>query len=192
MKHNMNSAAHAPVRGRTRLVALAAGAALGLSALVGCAAGQISQTVDQVPNIDSVQGLVGDVGVRDAIIAMPDGPNYPAGSDAALSFWVTNSGDAADTLTAVSTDAGPVAVNGDATVPAYGRIAIGTADADVSAVITGLTRDLNYGFSVPITFSFAHAGDITLRVPIEVPQEREADRPSLNIYGEEWDTIWDE
>lgn len=174
----------------TRLTGLIAAVALGMGSLAGCAAGQISQTVDQVPNTDSASGEVGEIGVRDAIIATPDGPNYPAGSDAPITLWLTNSGGEPDTLTGITTSAGSVAISGDATVRPRSRLQIGGEGSALSATITALADDLNYGFSVPVTFTFATAGELSLNLPIAIPNEREADRPVIHIYPHEDETIW--
>jgi copper(I)-binding protein len=40
----------------------------------------------------------------------------------------------------------------------------------ISIVLTGLTKDLPFGKNVPVTFVFAHAGQITLQLPIDTPQ----------------------
>ena len=47
--------------------------ALALGLLSGCAAGQISQTADQVAAIDGANATVGDIGVRNALLQTPDG-----------------------------------------------------------------------------------------------------------------------
>lgn len=163
---------------------------LGAGALTGCAAGQISQTADQIANVDGAQGTVGQVGVRNALLATPDGANYPKGSTAPLLLWISNDAISSDTLTGITTDAGKVTISGTATVPGQSIIQIGGADAKITATVTGLTRALNYGISVPMTFSFAHAGDLSLNVPIEIPQQRSGPRATANIYPNEVPNLW--
>jgi hypothetical protein len=127
--------------------------------------------------------------VRQALLATPDGANYPKGSQAPLTLWISNDSLDPDTLTGISTDAGTVKITGTATVGPGSLLQIGGDDATVSAMVTGLTKDLNYGISVPMTFSFAKAGQLSLNVPIEIPDQR-IPRPTVNVYPEEPPNLW--
>jgi copper(I)-binding protein len=177
---------------RRGLAGAVAAITLGAAALTGCAAGQVSQTAQQIANVDGAQGTVGPIGVRQALLATPDGANYPKGSQAPLTLWISNDSTEPDTLTGISTDAGTVTINGTATVGPRSLLQIGGADAKVTAAITDLTRDLNYGISVPMTFSFAKAGQLSLNVPIEIPAQRaDTPRPTVNIYPEEPPQLWE-
>ena len=62
-------------------LSLLAAASLVLS---GCAAGQYSQTADQVAAIDGANGTVGDIAILNARLAPTAREKYPAGSDARL------------------------------------------------------------------------------------------------------------
>lgn len=186
--HPRRRVSRTPVRHRT--VGVVAALALGATVLTGCAAGRIAQTADQIASLDGAQGTVGQIGVIDALLATPDGDNYPKGSQAPLKLWISNDATTEDTLTAITTDVGTVTIDGTATVPPESLLEVGGPDATITATVTGLTRDLNYGISVPMTFSFAHAGDLSLRVPIENPQER-VSRPTTNIYPEESPNLWE-
>lgn len=178
-------------RPRLGLAGAVAAVMLGAAALTGCAAGQISQTADQIANVDGAQGTVGEIGVRQALLATPDGASYPKGSQAPLTLWISNDSEEPDTLTGISTDAGTVAINGTATVAPGSLLQIGGDGAKVTAMVTGLSRDLNYGISVPMTFSFAKAGQLSLNVPIEIPAQRDdTPRPTINIYPEEPPDLW--
>jgi hypothetical protein len=174
-----------------RMAGAVAVAALGVGVLAGCAAGQIAQTADQIANLDGAQGTVGEVGVMNALLATPDGADYPKGSKAPLMLWVSNDSDTPDTLTGITTDAGTVTISGTATVPGQSVIQIGGSDAKITATVTDLTRALRYGISVPMTFSFAHAGDLQLNVPIEIPEQRASGRATTDIYPSEAPNLWD-
>lgn len=174
---------------RRSVWAAVAALALGASLLTGCAAGQIAQTADQIAGVDGAQGTVGPIGVRDALLAMPQGKNYPKGSQAPLMLWITNDAATSDTLTAITTSAGTVTISGNATVPAQSFLQVGGTGKAVTATVTGLTRDLDYGISVPMTFSFAHAGDLQLNIPIQIPEER-TPRSTTNIYPGEQPNVW--
>lgn len=169
-------------------VAVALAAALTLS---GCAAGQISQTADEVAAIDGANATVGVVGVRNALFATPAGPLWKAGADVPLMFWVTNDGPAIDTLTQISTPAaGSVTISGEAVVPGRTRVEFG-ADGKVDVTLKGLTADLPYGTSVPVTFVFAKAGQLTTNVPVKVPDTRTAsERPTADILLPEPTPLW--
>lgn len=183
-----------PQRGQTsaplrhRAWSAVAAVALGASVLTGCAAGQISQTADQIANIDGAQGSVGPVGVHNVLLAAPEDGAYPKGSTAPLTLWVSNNAFGSDKLTAITTSAGSVSIGGDATIPAQGIIEIGGSSKVTAAV--DVATDLKYGFSVPMTFSFENAGDLSLNVPIEIPEQRTEPRPTVNIYPEESPNIW--
>ena len=96
------------------------------------------------------------------------------------------------TLVAVSSTAAASVELGDALViPPQGRIDIG-ADADVQVIVTGLTADLLYGQSIPLTFTFEQAGQVTTNVAIEVPVERSGERETINILPPHPTPIWEE
>ncbi len=169
-------------------VAVAMAAALTMS---GCAAGQISQTADQVAAIDGANATVGDLGVRNAQFATPAGQAWKAGTDVPLLFWVTNDGLSNDTLTQVSTPAAAsVVISGEAVVPGSTHLEFGT-DSKVTVTLKGLAADLPYGISVPVTFVFAKAGQLTTNVPVQVPAERSGDRPTVDILVPEPTPLWE-
>ena len=184
-------AAGAPL-GR-RMVGLAAAVALGVAALTGCAAGQISQSVDQVPNHDGGQGVVGQVGVHNALVGTANdgaGPvAFAKGSSAPLNFWVTNNALDSDTLTSVTSSAGTVKLTGSATVLPQSYLQVGTP-SDVTATITDLSQDVRYGFPVTVDFYFQNAGKLSIQVPIEIPPSRGADRKSTDAYPAEQTNVW--
>ncbi|MEO7127011.1 MAG: hypothetical protein ABI382_02440 [Nakamurella sp.] len=178
---------------RRRFIGTVAALALGVTALTGCAAGQISQSVDVVPNHDGAIGAVGPIGVNNALLGTSaDGPGpvaFTAGTAIPLTLWVTNNALEADTLTSISTSAGDVTLSGTATVPAQGALQIG-GDSAVSASIAKATADVKYGFPVSVDFYFKNAGKLSLQVPVTIPTERAAGRASTDIYPPEETNIW--
>lgn len=167
------------------------GAALGAGLLLsGCAAGQVSQTAQEVAAIDGGNATVGDVGVRNALLATPDAANYARGSDVKLLMVLSNDGFAADTLTSISSPAASaVKLSGSITLPAQSLVNIG-ADSTATATLTGLTKPVCYGQSIPLTFSFARAGQLTLNVPIKTPAERTGSRQTIDIQPPEGTPLW--
>ncbi len=170
-------------------LALVAAASLALS---GCAAGQNSQTADQVAAIDGANGTIGDIAILNARLAPTKGEDYPAGSDARLLLWVSNDGLQADTLSGITTSAAEsVKITGDSSVPGQTLTDFASEDG-IEVMVTGFLQDQYYGVSIPMTFSFANAGTIDLNVPIEVPAERSTDRETIEILPPHPTPIWEE
>lgn len=167
-------------------------AVLATVALSGCAAGQISQTAQEVAAIDGGNATVGDIGVRNALLATPAGPNYAQGSNVSLLVLLANTGIGADTLTAVSTPAaGRVTLPGSGVpLPGQTNVTVG-GEGGTAITLTGLTRALCYGQSIPLTFSFQKAGRLTLNVPIEVPTSRTGTRETIEIQAAHPTPLWE-
>ena len=166
-------------------------AALAAVVLVsGCAAGQISQTANQVAAIDGGNGTIGQIGVRNALLATPTGADYAKGADAPLLMWVSTAGLNSDTLTAVSTPAAAsVQINGTATVP--GQSLADFTGSKVTFTLKDLTSTISYGESIPVTFAFASAGSLTVNVPVAIPAERTTGRPQIDIEPTEGASLWE-
>lgn len=185
----MSRTARVPRRVLTPTLALIAAASLALS---GCAAGQVSQTADQVAAIDGANGTIGDIAILNARLAPTSREDYPAGSDARLLLWVSNDGLEADTLSGITTSAAEsVEIDGDSTIPGQ-TLADFASEDGVEVVVTGFLQDQYYGVSIPMTFSFANAGSIDLNIPIEVPLERSTDRETVEILPPHPTPIWEE
>jgi len=160
--------------------------------LSGCAAGKYSQTAVQVAAIDGANATVGDIAVLNARLAPTEGEDYPAGSDARLLLWISNDGLDADSLSGVSTTAAEsVRIGGDPTLQGQTLTDFST-EAGTRLTVTGFLQDQYYGVSIPVTFSFANAGTVTVNVPIEVPLTRSTDREKIVILPAEPTPIWEE
>ena len=161
-------------------------------ALSGCAAGQYSQTADQVAAIDGANGTVGDIAVLNARLAPTQPQGYPAGSNARLLLWISNDSLTPDTLNGVTTSAASsVRIVGDPIVPGQTLADFATEDG-TEVIVTDFTQALNYGVSIPMTFSFATAGTLSLNIPIELPPERSTDREKVEILPPHPTPIWEE
>ena len=176
------------LRRRQLLVAGAAAAALLLS---GCAAGQISQTANEVAAIDGGNGSAGKIGVRNVLFSTaPALSGYAVGADVPLTLQIANDGVTADTLTQVSsTSASSGAISGTATVPAQSLISVGTGST-VTLSLKSLTAALPYGHSIPVTFTFSTAGQITVNVPIAIPDVQDSNRPTIDIQPAQPTPLW--
>jgi copper(I)-binding protein len=181
------------VRTSTRAVSGALAGLLVAAAvtLTGCAAGQVSQTANQVSGVDGGSGNAGAIGIRNALFATPSQGLYPKGSDAPVLLWLTNSGTTSDTLASVSsTAASSVTIGGKAMILPQSRMEI-SASTPVTLTVKGLTNDLRFGTSIPLTFSFATAGTVTINVPIEIPPERtDINRNTVDIHPQEVPNLW--
>jgi len=161
-------------------------------ALSGCAAGQISQTADQVAAIDGANGTIGDIAVLNARLAPTEDEDYPAGSNARLLLWISNDALQDDKLTGVSTSAAKsVRINGDATLLGQTLTDFAT-DSGKQVIVTGFLQDQYYGVSIPMTFSFANAGTLDLNIPIQIPEQRSTNRETVDILPPHPTPIWEE
>lgn len=167
----------------------AAVAAASALLLTGCAAGQISQTAQQEAAIDGANGDVGDLGVRNALIATPAGSLIPTGSELPMQLVLSNKGQSDDTLTAVSSPAAE-AWSGEIAVPAGSTVQI-TSESDDTVTLPGLKNTLCFGQSVPFTFTFAQAGALTVRIPIQNPPERTGTRETIAILPPHPTPVWE-
>ncbi|HEY5114754.1 MAG TPA: hypothetical protein VIJ00_04430 [Nakamurella sp.] len=160
--------------------------------LSGCAAGKISQTADQVAAIDGANGSIGDITVLNARLAPTEGQGFDQGANGRLLLWVSNGGLSADKLSQVSTPAAAsVRIVGDASIPGQ-YLSDMSSLTGTRVVVTNFTQDIPYGQSIPVTFSFANAGTLNLDIPIELPSERETDRPTVVIQPPHPTPLWEE
>ena len=195
----MSRTARLPRRVLVPVIAVLA-AAITLS---GCAAGQISQTADQVAAIDGANGTSGNIGVRNALVATPTGATadtgYAKGTDAPLELWVSNAGIDAYTLSGVtSSAASSVQISGTAAVP--GQSLSDFTGTSVKLTMKSLTNAVSYGQSVPVTFNFTPGAAnttgaapvaVTVNVPVAIPAERTGGRPTIVIQPTEGGNVWE-
>lgn len=154
-------------------------------ALVGCSAGQITQTDHQVAAVDGISGNVGDsIALRNVLIPYPRNAtgSYPAGSAVPVLLAIVNQGASPDELIGVTSPAaGRVVVQGTTQIPAGTTViaSSGTGpagEAITSPLVVGELRivlttaePLPAGLSTPLTFQFRNGGTLTLPVPMGTP-----------------------
>ncbi|HKN99026.1 MAG TPA: hypothetical protein VJX10_18035, partial [Pseudonocardiaceae bacterium] len=81
---------------------------IGLAAvLVGCGAGQITQTAEQESGVNGASGMVGAMAIRDAQLAYPGNQQgtYAPGSTARMILTIVNTGVTDDTLVRITSPA---------------------------------------------------------------------------------------
>ena len=110
-----------------------------------------------------------DVTLQDVDIAFPEDGVYDEGEDAELLFAVTNTGPDPVALTAVSGPdfAGIEVVGGElpVEVAADDNLYVG-ADGPPSVVLQDLGVQLRSSQSIPVTFSFGEAGEVTVEAVV--------------------------
>lgn len=121
-------------------IALFAGAMIGALALTGCGAGQIAGTAEQQAAVSGSNSTVGQIAVRDAVIAFGEqvegGAVYSSGADAPLSMTIVNEGTEADTLVSASSPwASSVEISGVTEIPG-GRAIVVQGEAAEPAPVT--------------------------------------------------------
>lgn len=171
-----------PVRVPLTVVARLVAGCLAVLSLAGCAAGQITQTDNQVAAVDGAFADVGNaIALREVLIPYP--PNqqgtYPAGSAVPVLLTIINQTSSADELVAVSSPAASqVLVLGSTQIPPGSTLisAVPAGAEPTSPLVTGelrvvliTTRPLHAGLDTPVTFQFRNAGRVTLPVPMAVP-----------------------
>ncbi|MGJ7908163.1 hypothetical protein ACOQFL_16990 [Actinopolyspora sp. H202] len=176
---------------RQRLVPAVVGLGA-VAALSGCATGQQAETSQQVAAIYGASADARTMAVRNTTLSYPEGEAvYPEGSNAPIETVLINGGQQQDRLVGVSSSyARSVEISGTRRIPAETRLyaVSDTTDAEkvtaaeatgadqretVRISLQGLTQGIRPGVTIPIEFTFANAGAVTLQVPIgPSPEER--------------------
>lgn len=143
---------------------IAAASLLGAAGLSSCASGVDAMTNQARTTTNSVSGAVGTIALRNVYVV---GPVESGASTQVVSAFF-NGGAEPDELIGISS---PDAKSGtpptDAALPP-GGIRIFNADGHPPTLV-GLNDKLLLGSQVPVTFTFAKAGSVTLQVPVEEP-----------------------
>ena len=171
-----------PVSARRRVVAgvgVAVAAALLTSA---CAAGQDAQTANQKPTLDGTNVSVGAIDLRGLSIEAPSGVSYAPGSNPAIKLVLVNSGHSTDQLTSItSSDAsgwgtaiGTTGTGTTSTTPVDltpgARVSYGVPEATNSLLLLNTKTTLYPGTTIPVTFTFAKAGSVSVDVPVHLTE----------------------
>lgn len=173
-------------RSFSRLVPVAAAAVLA----TGCSAGQVAQTASQVPSVDGLAVDVGDIALRDITLELPSGGFYEAGDDARVLFVAVNENALeADRLLSVSSEAfggGTDESASDLPVELPPNTDVGFREDGPVVELIGVNELLRSSASVPVTFTFEEAGEVTVMVPVATPLEYiENEAEPFDFHGEE-------
>jgi copper(I)-binding protein len=150
-----------------------------------CGAGLNAETLREGTTIDGANAQTGDLRVRNAYLAAPNGLEFPAGTDIPIYLTVANIGPRADTLTeassplgqilvqpprAASLQPGPLPSPTPATSSAPVDLPVGQAvsfgGSGGQMVLRQTTRTLRTASFVPITLRFAQSDQLTIQAPV--------------------------
>jgi copper(I)-binding protein len=151
-----------------RLLIGAGALAVLMPAIAGCEAGNNAPTLEFHPASSGSQTVLNGIKITNAfVLGAPSGSTTPAGESASLFLSLYNGNSSSDTLvSATATGADSVTLDGGSVpLPAY--TAVNLTGPQPSAVLKSLSKPLMAGGYVPVTLDFAHAGTVTLQVPVE-------------------------
>jgi copper(I)-binding protein len=166
-----------------RVARLAASGLIGVVALAGCSAGQVSQTANQHSAVDGNQAVVKDIALRNVRIQARQNSDFlrPGTTVDLVAVVINQSQDQPDKLVGVSSDIGKVTVTGNATLPPGGTLFVGTPKgqnpkaldaveaAEAVKATVALVKPITNGPNYNFTFDFEKAGRVSLPVPISAP-----------------------
>jgi copper(I)-binding protein len=172
----MNEEAFAVIRassGKTAAGRLLLGAgvlALLIPAIAGCEAGQDAPTLEFHSASFGAHTTFNDIQITNAfVLGAPAGSTVPSGSSASLFVSLYNRGDNSDTLVSATAPGTATTISlsgGTVTLPANAA-PVNLTGPQPDVVLENLTKPLRGGSTIPVTFSFQHAGTVTLQVPVE-------------------------
>jgi copper(I)-binding protein len=151
--------------GKTLAKGLLIGAlALLISGIAGCEAGNNAPTLEFHPASVGASTTFNDV----FVLGAPLGATVPAGSSASLFLSLYNGGTGDDELTGVHATGWASSVQvtgGTVSIPLQSEVNL--TGPEPQLVLSDLAKPLSGGEAIPLTLDFAHAGSVTLDVPVE-------------------------
>jgi copper(I)-binding protein len=171
----MNEEAFAVIRassGKTvaRRLLIGAGAVTLLTVgIAGCEAGENAPTLEFHSASSGAHTVFNGITITNAfVLAAPSGSSLPAGSSASLFVGLFNDTTSADQLTGASAPGTAASVSlshGKVALPAFQSALLTGPEPEI--VLNKLSKPLVGGTTIKVTFDFAHAGAVTLVVPVE-------------------------
>ncbi len=139
------------------------------AATAGCEAGLNAPTLEFHQASSGAHDVVNGITISNVfVLGAPAGSSLPPGSSAGVFLSLFNGGSNNDTLVSVSApgSASSVHVTGG-TVSLPVQAPVNLSGPQPTVVLTNLTKTLTAGQSIPVTLNFAHAGSVTLIVPVQ-------------------------
>jgi copper(I)-binding protein len=144
--------------------------ALLIPAIAGCEAGDDAPTLQYHSASSGAQVTVNDIRVTNMfVLGAPTGSTVPAGSSAGLFLSIYNGGVNSDSLEKVTAPglASSVTLSGGPVALPANAAPVNLTGPQPEAVLENLAKPLRGGSTIPVTLQFAHAGAVTVQVPIE-------------------------
>jgi copper(I)-binding protein len=139
------------------------------AATAGCEAGLNAPTLEFHPASSGAHVVVNGISISNVfVLGAPAGATLPPGSSAGVFLSLFNGGTNKDSLVSVSAPgaaSGADVSGGTVSLPANSQVNL--TGPQPSVVLSGLTRTLSGGEDIPLTLNFAHAGSVTLQVPVQ-------------------------
>jgi copper(I)-binding protein len=152
-----------------RLLIGAGALALLTPAIAGCEAGGNAPTLEFHAAAAGSQADVNGIKISNAfVLGAPSGGTLSAGQSASLFLSLYNGGSSNDKLVSATATGAADSVTldgGSVTLPPY--TAVELTGPSPAVVLESLSKPLTAGGYVPVTLDFAHAGTVTLQVPVE-------------------------
>lgn len=152
---------------RIVLAGIAAGAVVFTA---GCASGQIAQTAEEVPAVPGAEATVGPIQLHNITVAYPKGGVYDVGSTARLNFVIANTGSSADHLVSVSAGSAKtvriIPKPGKASLQIGPQANLNVYGSGPKVLLTDIVNQLRSSQQTTVTFRFAKAGQIAVKVPV--------------------------
>jgi copper(I)-binding protein len=172
----LNEEAFAVIRassGKTaagRLLLGAGALALLIPAIAGCEAGDDAPTLQFHSASSGAQATVNDIRITNMfVLGAPADSTLPSGSSAGLFLSIYNGGTSSDELESVTAPgtAGSITLSGAPVALPANAAPVNLTGPQPEAVLEGLSKPLRGGSFIKMTLQFAHAGAVTLQVPVE-------------------------
>jgi copper(I)-binding protein len=139
------------------------------AATAGCEAGLNAPTLEFHQASSGAHDVVNGITISNVfVLGAPAGSSLPPGSSAGVFLSLFNGGSSNDSLVSVSApgSASSVRVSGG-TVSLPVQAPVDLTGPQPTVVLTNLTKALTAGEDIPVTLNFAHAGSVTLTVPVQ-------------------------
>jgi copper(I)-binding protein len=172
----LNQEASAVIRassGKTAAGRLLLGAgvlALLIPAIAGCEAGDNAPTLEYHSASSGAQAIVNDIRISNVfVLGAPRDATVSPGSSAGLFLSIYNGGDSSDTLESVTAPgwASSVTLSGGPVALPANASPVNLTGPQPEVVLENVSKPLRGGSTLPVTLQFAHAGAVTMQVPIE-------------------------
>ena len=152
-----------------RLLIGAGAMALVIPLVAGCEAGEDAPTLEFHPANSGTNTEFNGIRIINAfVVAAPSGASLPAGSSAGLFVALFNENTGTDELISARAPGSASSVSlssGSVALPPNQSANLTGPAPDL--VLNDLTKPLAGGTTIQVTFDFAHAGSVTLPVPVE-------------------------